>query len=106
MTAAEYFEAERLRKTGRIPEFSQQYLDARKKAVRKERWSVRNWVRLLICCLPWTAVMILNDRWSVLWVYKFGLYTASMGLSMFLYTRAFDRAVQRRLGAELQARTE
>lgn len=106
MTAAEYIEAERIRKIGWISEHTQEYLDARKRAVRKERWSARNWLRVLICCLPWTAVMILNDRWSVLWVYKFGLYTASMGLSMFLYTRAFDRAVQKRMDAEMRTHAE
>ena len=96
-------ENDRLRKGGRVPEYTLEYLDARKKAVRKERWCALNLVRVLICCLPYAAVSILNDRLSILWVYKFGFLVASMGLSTILYSRAFDRAVQKRLEAEMPA---
>jgi hypothetical protein len=103
MTSAEYIQAERLWKAGRVPEYTLEYLDARKRTVRKEMWCARNWLRGLICCLPYAAVSILNDRLSILWVYKFGFLVASMGLSTILYSRAFDRAVQKRLEAEMPA---
>jgi len=103
MTSAEYIQAEQLRKAGQVPEYTLEYIDAKKDSERKEEWCGRNWVRMLIYFLPYTAVSILNDRLSMLWVYKFGFLVASMGLSIILYSRAFDRAVQKRLEAEMPA---
>ncbi len=104
MTSAEYIEAERLRKTGGVAEYTQEYLDAKKTAERKERWCGRNWVRMLTSSLPLAVVWILIDRWSVLWVYKFGLYVVCLAVSQGFYAHIFSRAVRKRLDAELRAR--
>ncbi len=104
MTSAEYIQAERLRKTGRAPEYTLEYEDAKKKAERAEMWCGRNWLRMLIYFLPYTAAMILLPKLHMFWGYKFCLLVVCFGFCQVFYVRAFSRAVLKRLGAELQPR--
>jgi hypothetical protein len=46
----------------------------------------------------------LMERWSILWVFKFVLYVACMCISSGFYAHTFNRAVQKRLDTETQAR--
>jgi hypothetical protein len=82
------------------------YQEAKNKAELKEMWHWRNWVRILICGLPWMAAMILVPTLHILWLYKFCIYVVSMGFFQALYGRAFNRAVLKRLNAGLRARED
>jgi hypothetical protein len=102
MTEIEQIGNNHLPNARRIPEYTLEYLDAHKEAVRKEKWSGRNWLRTLIY-LPYIAAMIMIPKLQIFWPYKFCIYVVFFGFCHVLYVRAFNRAVLKRLNAELRA---
>jgi len=106
MTNAVHVEGERLRRAGCVSEYTQAYEDAKKKVVRKERWSGRNWLRQFLCFLPFSAVVLTNNRWSIPGAYKIGLIVITLVICQGFWLHLFSRAVQKRLDAEMRTRAE
>jgi hypothetical protein len=106
MTSADQIENNRLSKAGQIPEATLEYLDAKKGAERKETWCGRNWVRMLIYFLPYTAAMILMPKLQIGRGYKFCILVGCFGFCQIFYGRAFSCAVLRRLEAESRAQAD
>jgi hypothetical protein len=103
MTNVERIENDPLRKAGRIPEYTLEYLDAKKEAERKERWCGRNWIRMPVYFLPYTSALILVPKLQIGWGSKICLLAVLLVFCQFLYVRVFNRAVLKRLDAELRA---
>jgi hypothetical protein len=106
MTNVERIENDRLRMAGRIPDYTLEYLDTKKEAERKETWCGRNWVRMLIYFLPYTAAMILIPKLQIGRGYKFCILVVCFGFCQIFYGRAFSRAVLRRLEPESRAQAD